>query len=270
MIDKTEEEYQELEMLGRRLGIPVPSTHLQIQSYAMDGELLSEYKDRSHSYNRNFYNRLFLNLTRANYYPNIGAHSYHTNDPSHHDDGGNLNLQYGPGWLTWTYLAETNWWNSTTRIIESNYWDYINIGAVNLRIGQETGIAVGSGADPESFEGYMLSDPIRHGTNPAAHVYGPDSIGRRLYYGKMIDPRVTFDGSTWTGYVGRAFMNFSPNDVTVNEVGLYVYHGTTYLGVMIARDVITDPIIQPHGFLIVTYVISLTYPPVERHEVIIV
>jgi hypothetical protein len=56
---ESEKEYQELSKLGKKLGIPVPETFLEMKVTMPNGKVINHFKQRSHSWNRNAYNFFF-------------------------------------------------------------------------------------------------------------------------------------------------------------------------------------------------------------------
>jgi hypothetical protein len=62
---KPERDYLELERLGKKLGIPVPMMHVELDSRDAAGRLVGSYKDRSRTYNRNFWNYIYGLCTMA-------------------------------------------------------------------------------------------------------------------------------------------------------------------------------------------------------------
>jgi hypothetical protein len=116
------------------------------------------------------------------------------------------------------------------------------------------GIWVGSGSTPVSPTDYNLASKITHGTGSGQLDYDPQTV------------TASYGSSTSYVEIIRSFVNRSGADVIVREVGIVAYHSTsTQYGVasqariLIARDVLPDPILVPNlASLTVKYIISLS------------
>ena len=131
-----EEDYKEIARLGQKLGLPVPQLFLSLE-VTKDGEVLETYKDRSRTWNRNFWNYTFNSIT--NY---LSDNVYGT---------GHLGGKIPTG----------------TAVVIGGYVPNVVGGA-----GVDTsGILVGTGAGVEDFEGYVLTTKVVHGTGSLKLTY---------------------------------------------------------------------------------------------------
>ena len=101
------------------------------------------------------------------------------------------------------------------------------------------GIVVGSGSTAVTINDYRLESQIPHGSTAGQLQYGDTTISNMV----MTDPNV------WHFFISRSFTNATTADITIRETGIIGAYlrthntiFTTYL-VLIARDVLTDPII---------------------------
>jgi hypothetical protein len=106
----------------------------------------------------------------------------------------------------------------------------------NAGVGVTThGIVVGSSDTPVTRDDYKLGSQILHGSGTGQLMYGAMSWDAPVAYG--------------TGYLTRGirvFTNNSGADITVKEIGLYIYNGAYYF--CIIRDVLTTPVTIPNGY----------------------
>ena len=124
-----EEDYKELARLGQKLGLPVPQVFLSLE-VTKDGKVLETYKDRSRTWNRNFWNYTMVN----------GC-------------GGTVGATFGAGSLIGKFRA-----GSLQDIPIYNFHSLASAGS------DIVGIVPGRGSGAEDFEGYNLTTPITHGT----------------------------------------------------------------------------------------------------------
>jgi hypothetical protein len=97
------------------------------------------------------------------------------------------------------------------------------------------GIVVGTSDTPVTRDDYKLGSQITHGSGSGQLMYSAMSIDAPVAYG--------------TGYLFRTmrvFTNNSGADITVKEIGLYIYNGVYYF--CIIRDVLTTPVTIPNGY----------------------
>jgi hypothetical protein len=228
--EKPEALYEELDQLGRELGIPVPQVHLGLVVTDADGNVLDEYSGRSRTWNRNFWNHYFVQVSGAPSTTSMGAFG-----------AGSLKVRDTSG----TSLNSTNYCNSAAPF---NYnW---SISATSTQ-----GIVVGSGTTAESFEHNTLATLITHGTGAG-----------QLTYTSQTNPVAVYDSGTktWATTHRRSFSNGSGGAISVNEAGYYTQFMSAYnlnYNMMICRDVLPSTIVVPNGaMLTVHYTISLGFP----------
>jgi hypothetical protein len=120
----------------------------------------------------------------------------------------------------------------TSRSVNYSYSLQLNAGAGVTAFG----IVVGSSDTSVTRDDYKLGSQIAHGSGTGQLMYGAVSIDTPVAYS--------------TGYlvrVMRVFTNNSGADVTVKEIGLYVY-AVSGQYFCIVRDVLTTPVTIPNGY----------------------
>jgi hypothetical protein len=126
-----EADYLELERLGTKLGIPVPSVRITIEA-TKDGKVTGRYHARSHTWNRNYWNSI-LNLITGNNW---------------------VATNFGTGYLS---VKATD---TVVAAITGGPVYFTNRAPVS---NATYGIIFGRGVGAESFEGYVLTTPIAEG-----------------------------------------------------------------------------------------------------------
>ena len=243
----SEREYQQLEKLGKKLGVPVPSCFLEMEVTLPDGQVTHHHKQRSHSWTRNMYNYLFTN----------------TASKAMNDTGG-----FGAGLLSLEDTTTAVHHYASLAYIA--YLGYSGMGATNpdgipadngnigLRAtaGLDTsGILVGTGTDAEDFEGCALATRILNG-----------NVSGTLAYQTHNPPVETYDAPSKTISVlhVRFINNNSGADIDVNEtamVYLMIFPYNALPNIMMARDLLGAPVTVPNtGQLKVSYTINMVYP----------
>ena len=227
-----EAKYQQLERLGADLGVPVPRTLLQLEAFDGNGNLIHAHRQRSHSWNRNFYNWMMSQMATLNL-----------------DSG-----TFGPSNLNLKDTAGTTQTTTMAFVINCNVSDATR-GLRGESGDDNHGIIVGSGTLAENFEHYSLQSKITNGTGP-----GQLSYIEQEPYARSYDPV----SKTYSSAMARFFNNNSGASVSINETGLVVRDikvQTASLRVMVCRDVLVSTITLPDtGQLKVTYTIELVYP----------
>jgi hypothetical protein len=140
-----------------------------------------------------------------------------------------LQLLYAYFSQTSTTIIDTS---GSSRSTSGGSWIIVNAPAGNTAYG----IVVGSSDTPVSRDDYKLASQILHGTGLGQLMYGAMSFDAPAAYG--------------TGYLFRAirvFTNDSGADVTVKEIGIYIYLAAGYYFCII-RDVLTTPVTIPNGY----------------------
>lgn len=251
---KTEADYREYARLGQKLGVPTFEAFLEMEVTDGRGKTIHQHRQRSQSWVRNAYNLLFCTMAA---YP------------------GQLS-EYGP--VDWGLGIKTSYPTGTqTYGWDSSYMKIASIGKCNVSgqsavvvghtsgsygykaAGGETGsgILVGSGTTPETFDDWLLTEKIANGTGAG-----------QLMYAEMQLPVLQSLGLTLKAPWIRYFNNNSGGAVAVKEVGLMaagttagMSGGYTAYPWLMARDVLASTISVPDtGQLKVTYVIQVTYP----------
>jgi len=217
---KTEADYLELERLSIKLGIPVPMVRIQVKA-ELDGKITDLYEDRSRTWNRNYWNAIYV--------PVCGLGFVATN--------------FGAG-----YLSQKQTSGTVAALTSGNYgWNII--GPINEAT---YGILPGRGAGAESFEGYVLTTPITHGT-------GANQLGFRLQAASA--QNYTAGTKLWTATLTRLFDNTSGNTITITETAIVSLAATLGTKVMMCRDLLAASIdVLNNGVLTITYTITLTFP----------
>jgi hypothetical protein len=229
-----EEDYLEIERLGVKLGIPVPMLHIKVEAINPDGSPGQVYKDRSRTYNRNFWNIIFCNASQAP----AGA------------------ATFGAGFLAV---------KTTGAAIKNSSFDLVlgalspvgvqGFGSTAATAGVDTsGIVVGTGVIAESFEHITLNTQTLNGVTAGKISYANQSV-----------TAVSYDAGTktWTATLVRIFNNNSGGTITIAEVGIY---GSLYIvnnnnSLMFCRDLLGASVaVLNGGQLTVTYTMTLTFP----------
>ena len=233
-MNPTEEaRYEQLRKLGQELHIPISETFWELEVRDGGGKVILEAKQRSHSWVRNAYNHMFCQLSGKNAnYTTFGAGKLCVKDTS-----GMIRYASAP-------IGHSN------SDIDGTSYGYRGPA------GNDTwGVQVGSGANPESFEDYMLQTKIASGVG----------VGQLSYIEQ--DPHViAYDAGTrvLSNTMVRYFNNNSGGDIDVNEVALVLNQpqgGSVYGKWMQARDKLASIVTVPNtGQLKVSYTVQLTYP----------
>lgn len=240
--------YQELARLGQLLGVPVPQAFLELQVTMPDGRVVHHHKQRSHSWIRNAYNLLFMNLACVGHEDatfGAGLLSIKTVDAVVHS-------------AVWAASIVAYWTGVGGNPQLTDMHGIIGIYA-GYRAGAtvtNAGIIVGSGTNAESFEDYALQTLIAEGNGSG-----------QLNYTQQDDYTLSYVAGTKTLTVTmiRYMNNNSSGSVAVNEVGLA---GQGLFGVinqsrsmLVSRDKLGSTVTVPAaGQLKTTYTISLVYP----------
>ena len=233
---ESEQKYQRLAELGRKLKIPVSEAFLTLKVTDRDGIILHHTKQRSHSWTRNAYQMLMTCLSAVQ---NAGTYS-----------DGSLAAKKTDGTVVSSVflLCTGNQGSSFGGSTETAGKGYR--GAVG---DPSTGISIGRGDTAESFDGYALALPCAEGTGANQLNYLAGEAVIRAY---------DAPSKTLSATHKRYANNNSPGTITVKEIGLIAYavKGTTFPALM-CRDVLVSPVDVPaSGQILVTYTVSLVYP----------
>lgn len=232
---REEQKYRELRRLGQELHLPIPEAFWELEVRTRDGRIIQHLKQRSHSWVRNAYNAMFCQLAGKD----ASDTTFGAGKISGKDTGGAVR--------TFSRALGTDYNGSCDGLTPGTGHGYRGAAASD-----STGIVVGSGTAPESFEDYALQTLIPNGTGAGQlsyvasepHAISYDAVGRIL-----------------KNSLARFFNNNSGGDVNVNEVGIIFY--TQYNGYryIYSRDKLATTVTVPNtGQLKVTYTIQLTYP----------
>ncbi len=234
---ESERQYRDLALLGAKLRVPISEAFLSVAVLDKNGKPLSKpFKQRSHSWTRNFYNVIAVQTLQ--FVPN--------------------DANFGAGFLNIKIIAGTTTKGAAGLAMTNTSDDPTLVGngyRANLGVVGQNGIVVGSGADPESFEDYKLKNQINHGTSAGQLSYQAGELPIRSY-----------DAGTKTMSVvhTRYMNNNSGGDITVAETGLVSYcRFDSYANqfTLISRDLLSPAVVVPNsGQLKVDYTLSIVYP----------
>lgn len=217
---KPESDYLELERLSVKLGIPVPFTFISL-SVEKAGCIISSYRQRSRTWNRNYWNQAICATTRTpGVITNFGA--------------GYLSAKQVPG---------------TVAAISADFMQrFDNVGIIN---NSTYGLLAGIGTTAESFEGFALSKPITHGSGSGQLVYAAHSALAQSYVSGT---------KTWTITIKRLMNNNSGTAIVVAETAIVAMNINGYY-YMFCRDLLGSTVSVANGAqLTISYDVSLTFP----------
>lgn len=228
-----EREYDQLRSLGQKLHIPIAEAFWTVEVFDKNGKLIQRLHQRSHSWVRNAYNLMFVQLAGKGFT----------------GDG------FGAGKLSLTETDSTvvDTAGKDMAIVWSGFALDTPGSAYNEHAGQIVhGILVGSGTNAESFEDYVLQTPIAEGAG-----------GGQLNHAASEASAYSYGGTTGTNTLVRYFNNNSGGNVNINEVCLVASGamGAATKVFLTARDKLGATVTVPDtGQCKVTYTIQLTYP----------
>lgn len=236
MLDiKEEQKYERLRELSQKLHIPTFETFLTLEVFDKDGKLIQRHHQRSHSWTRNAYNFLFSSLAAKNADDNtFGAGKLSIKDTG-------AVVQYGE-----KPIANRHDQDHDTAL----FYGYIAPASSDVY-----GILVGYGTAAESFEDYVLENPIIEGTTDDGH---------HLSFAEGETHVISYASLVLTDTLVRYFNNNeATNSVDINEVALclssYV-KGDNYKWLNSRDHLASTVTVPPTGQLKVTYTVQLTYP----------
>ena len=234
--EKPEADYQRLEYLGKKLGIPVIMTYLKLETDTQDGLREVQFTGRSHTWNRNFWNNLFALTAGAP----AGA------------------ATFGAGYLAYANIAGGNRAVDFATGRAMTRPQYL-MPFLNKTANSSTfGIVVGTGNTAESFEHYALASQVLTGT-----------ANGQLSYVAQSDTVCSYDSGNkiWTATASRIFNNNSGANLSVAETGMYISRQMSNSGspaldnIMVERTKLPAPVsVTVGGALTVTYTFTLTFP----------
>lgn len=217
---ETEADYIEFERLSKKLKIPVPTMQI-IVTAKKDDKITAQFKGRSHTWNRNFWN---FALAGQAYLPFVETN-------------------FGAGYISGKRTS------AAVSALTAAQINALNLGPIN---NPNYGILAGRGDGAENFEGYVLTTPIIHGTSANQLSHRAQDATLQNY---------TAGTKTWAITLRRLFDNLSGNTITVTEAGIILYTTAYGYYIMICRDLLgTSVNVLNNGVLSITYVLSMTFP----------
>lgn len=233
---ESERKYQRLAELGTRLKIPVTEAFLTLKVLDRNGRVNHHTKQRSHSWTRNAYQMLATGIGGMR---NSGTFA----------DGSLATRNTAGSVISNVYLANTGGVSSNFNVdSEAVGKAYRGPNGDNV-----SGVVVGTGDTPESFNDYALAAALAEGTGAGQVNYMAG------------EPVVkSWDAGTRTLSVEhkRYINNNSPGTITIREIGL-IANGSqgTSLRALMSRDVLGTPVDVPaSGQILAIYTIALIYP----------
>lgn len=228
---KPEVDYEEMNRLGKKLGIPVPQMYVKLETSYPDGTPGQVYESRSRTFNRNFWNIALGVMAESS----AGTATFGAGFLALKDTGGTIRtMNYAVGGSSGYGVHSFNW-----------------VGAATAGV-TTAGIVVGAGVTAESFEGFALSNKLAHGTTAGTISYNA-SAGHTATYDAPT--------KTWTGTCPRIFNNNSGGTLSITETGIYCNNQSAGTYTMTSRDLLGTAIsLLNSGQLTVTYTLTLVYP----------
>lgn len=215
--------------------MPPAKIELQLDVFGADGEHKKEIKQLSKSWNRNFYNWMFSQMT--------GVPSRINSETTY--KAGSLALMDASGSETSSlYSSICAYKSSSSSTIGCDLTSYIGSSGKS-----DQGIVIGTGTEAESFEGYTLGTLIANGTGSG-----------QMSYAAQEATTMSYDSGTkvMIATLIRYFNNNSGGVINVSEVGWYVYYRPS---IMVSRDLQSPTVaVADADQLKVTYTISVTFP----------
>jgi len=211
-----------------------PKVTLTLGVFNKTGEQVIEQTQLSKTWNRNAYNYLCGHLM-----------------------GINMNCAgttFGAGLMPLkSYAGTTRQGNFHSRIAYGNQDGALATTASVTYMG----IVVGTGTAAESFEGYVLTTPITHGTSAGTLKHVAQTAATVAYVSAT---------KTFTATHRRSFDDDGGGDITVNEVAWYLRlnydgSGNSVDYFMVSRDLLAAPVaVANTQRLTVDYTFSITFP----------
>lgn len=219
----------------QRLHLPaVPIMFYKIDIYSPQGEHTLEYKFRSKSWNRNFYN--YTACLQMGLASNTGGTTFEAGKMPMKDTG-NITKQ-----TSFIFIPRDSTYNA------GDPTAFYGGAGIDTQ-----GIVVGTGNIAESFEHYALNAKCANGNGAGQLSYTSESVGA-----------MTYDAPTkkLTTTLIRIFNNNSGASIIITEVGWYIkLFVSAYNFFMLSRDLLASSVeVLNAGQLTVTQTIELTYP----------
>lgn len=234
----TEKDYEELERLGAKLHIAVPTAKWGFKLEAPDGEVIFDITERAHSWVRNAYNLLTSVMCGINGTVNTTfGDSY-------------INVKASNGSLYGTTSTPVCVYYGDSMESPTSYSGYIGGFGVSSR-----GIVLGSGNTIYSFDDYKLQTAIVNGTAAGQLSY---TLGTVVKSWDSVNKK-------YISVFSRIFNNNSSGDVIVSEGGIMagLSAGGNNIIALVCRDVYDIPYTIPPAYkFTVNYTMSVQFPTV--------
>lgn len=233
----TEKDYEELERLGAKLHIAVPTAIWGFKLESPDGEIVYEKTERAHSWVRNAYNLLASTMCQVNA---TGTTSF-----------GNGNINFKDVTATLRGVASNAMGPLYNNSVESAGYGYIGPSGDSSK-----GIVVGTGNTAYSFDDYKLAAAVANGNGVGQLAHSLSSISKSW---DSVNKKYNVVHS-------RIFNNNSTADIVVAEggiIGNLCHSGGVNSSVLLCRDVYDIPYTIPAAYkFTVSYTMSVQFPTV--------
>ncbi len=186
-----------------------------------DGVLISSFADRSHTWNRNFWNYILCHLLRL---PIVATN-------------------FAAGYLSL---------KRTSAAVTALTGDNVMASPVAAAGDVNAGIIVGTGTTAESFESYAIATLIAHGTTANKLSYGAQTTPDQSY---------NSGSKTWTCTMSRAFTNTSGGAIVIAEIAIIWTIAVLSYYYMFNRDLLVSTVNVPNNAVAtVSYTFTLILP----------
>jgi len=226
MLDlKEEQKFKNLKDMCLELRVPPPpDVFIRMQVHDKNGALVSDNKERAHSFTRNFWNMMF------------GMAG---------DSGGDGGSTFGAGYMSKKTTGGVVF-GSASGYVERNDGLYASLGD------SSTGIVIGTDDTAFNIDQYALGAQIVNGV----------STGQMSHLASTSMGIPSYAATTWKSTLERVFNNNSGGAIVVKETGLY-WDGTMWGSgspQMIERNVlVATSTVADAAQLTVTYEISMDF-----------
>ena len=230
---ESERKYRRLKALSQQLRIPVMEMFLEVE-VSHKGVITHHFKQRSHSWTRNAYNMLLVQMAGIDVVDSTFA-------------AGKLSGKTTAGTI---YGANNNNMGFPFQEMKTGGQGYTGASGSN-----SMGIQFGNNTQAESFEDYAMVGLIANGTSSGNLSYA---------LGQPYVASYDIPSKTWTVTIVRFANNNTGLTTSVNEiglVGLIFVSNAGNVNVMVSRDHLSSTIsVLDSGQIRATYTLSLTFP----------
>lgn len=242
-VPKPESDYEEMDRLGRKLGIPVPQLFLTVSATNPDGSQGDRYAERARTFNRNFWNLMFGGIVNSP----TSAVAY---------SAGNLGVKWAGGYPGNTVKSMNYSYpdSATAYSTGAAPFSFFPAAAGNT----SRGILVGTGNTAESFEGSTLIAMCAEGTGVNQMNYLAQQATTASY---------NAGAKVWASSSTRVMNNNSNSTVVIAEAGLMMYDPIPQVGfgeswpMLFERSLLGATVsVLSGGQLTVTYSMQITFP----------